>query len=367
MVESMDVLKTLTRVLPPPSFIELPSAGVDISDTSLKYIQFAPDNWSGTKLELKHWGDIEIPVGALHRGEVNDQARLTEAIREMKARTGISNVRVSLPEERAYLFQTEIKRGTPFKEIRGLLEFRLEENVPLSPRDAFFDYDIIEGVTEGDTLLVSVTAYAKETIMKYYESCTAAGVLPISFEVEAQAIARAATLSHDANTYMIVDFGKTRTGVGIVHRSVLMYTSTIDIGGADLSKAMREVLGDRPEDELTEIKNTRGLVPGIENKTATEAMLPVVSSIVSELRTRIQYWNSRRTESNHEIKAIILCGGSVNMKGLPEYLTENLGVEAKRADVWQNAFSIDEHVPPIAKRYSYGYATAIGLALAPFM
>ena len=363
----MDVLKTLTRVLPPPSYIELPSAGVDISDTSLKYVQFTPDNWSGTSLQLKYWGDIDIPEGVLHRGEVSDPKQLTAAIAEVKERTGIENVRVSLPEERAYLFQTEIKRGTPFKEIRGLLEFRLEENVPLSPRDAFFDYDIIEGVTSNSSLLVSVTAYAKETIMKYYEACTAAGVLPISFEVEAQAIARAATPRDDANTYMIVDFGKTRTGVGIVHRGVLMYTSTIDIGGADLSKAMRTALGDRLESELTEIKNTQGLVPQQENTAVVDAIEPIMNNIASELRMRIQYWGSRRTEDDHEIKAIILCGGSVNMKGLPGYLTERLGVEARRADVWQNAFSINERVPAIGKRYSYGYATAIGLALAPFM
>lgn len=363
----MDVLKMLGSVFPPPSYIQLPSAGVDISDTSLKYIQFTPDNWSGTQLEIKHWGDIDIPEGALNRGEVNDINKLTEAIIEMKNRTGIENVRVSLPEERAYLFQTEIKRDTPFKEMRGLLEFKLEENVPLSPRDAFFDYDIIEGFASNNTLLVSVTAYAKETVMKYYEACTAAGVLPIAFEVEAQAIGRAATARGDRSTYLIIDFGKKRTGVGIVNSGVLMYTSTIDIGGADLSEALRAVLGDREESELTQIKNTQGLVPGVEDAAVANALMPVLHNIANELNTRIQYWNSRRRDNEHEISAVILCGGSVNMKGLPEYLSEQLGVEAKRADVWHNAFSIDAKVPPISKRYAYGYATAIGLGLAPFM
>lgn len=363
----MNVLKTLGRVLPPPTFMQLPSAGVDVSDTSLKYVQFMPDNWSGTNLELKYWGDIDIPDGALHRGEVNDPAKLTAALAEVKARTGVENIRVSLPEERAYLFQTEIKRGTPFKEIRGILEFRLEQNVPLSPRDALFDYDIIEGVATNDALLVSVTAYAKETVEKYYEACLAAKVMPIAFEVEAQAIARAATPLRDNHTYLIIDFGKTRTGVGIVHRGVLMYTSTIDIGGADLSRAMRESLGDRPESELTEIKNTQGLVPGVEDQKVVKALRPIVDQIVAELRTRVQYWNSRTANERHAIKEIVLCGGSVNMKGLPEYFAEHLHVPARRADVWQNAFSIDAKVPAIGKRYSYGYATAVGLALAPFM
>ena len=55
------------------------------------------------------------------------------------------------------------------------------------------------------------------------------------------------------------------------------------------------------------------------------------------------------------------------MKGLPGYFTETLGVEAKRAQVWNNAFDISETIPPIGRRYSYGYATAIGLALADYM
>ena len=53
----------------------------------------------------------------------------------------------------------------------------------------------------------------------------------------------------------------------------------------------------------------------------------------------------------------------MNLNGLPEYLSESLGVPCERADVWTNAFKTNLVVPPITKRYSYGYATAIGLAL----
>jgi type IV pilus assembly protein PilM len=363
----MKVLQTLGKIIPPPSYIQLPSAGVDVSDTSLKYIQFKSDNRSGTQLELLYWGDIDIADGALERGVVHDGSKLSAALREVKERIGISNVRVSLPEERAYLFETEIKRDTPKKEIRSLLEFRLEENVPLNPRDAFFDYDIIES-RDGEMLRVSVTAYAKDTVVSYYDACRNAGVIPISFEVEAQAIARASIPVGDQGTHMIVDFGKTRTGVGIVHRGILMYTSTIDIGGGDLSSAMRKKLGDLPEAELTQLKNTQGLIRGAGDSTVYEVLSTSMSAIADEIGMRIQYWNTRDTaHEERQIQSIILCGGSVNMKGLPAYFTEVLGVEAKRADVWQNAFSVEESVPPIGRRYSFGYATAIGLALASFI
>jgi type IV pilus assembly protein PilM len=341
---------------------------VDVSDTSLKYIDFKTDSKSGTELILTKWGDIDIPDGALSRGVVNDGSKLTEALREMKNRTGAENIRVSLPEERAYLFETKVERGSSPKEIRGLLEFRLEENVPLSPRDAFFDYDVIEDEGPGGHLRVSVTAYAKDTVMSYYDACRSAELVPLSFEIEAQAIARATIPRGDGGTHMIVDFGKTRTGVGIVHQGVLMYTSTIDVGGGELSKAMRAKLGDLPESELTQIKNTQGLIEGKGAKDVHDILVTSMGTIVEEIGTRITYWNTKDiAHEGRQIESIILCGGSVNMKGLPSYLTQTLGVESRRANVWQNAFSLEKHVPPIHRRYSFGYATAIGLALASFM
>lgn len=364
----MNVLQFMGRILPPPSYLRMSCAGVDISDTSLKYVQFQPDARSGTQLKLLYWGDIDIPEGVLSRGEVKDIEKLASVIKEVKERTGVSFVRVSLPEERAYLFETEIKKSTPFKEVRGLLEFRLEENVPLSPRDAVFDYEIIDDMQHKDLLRVSVSVYARDTIMNYYDACARAGVIPISFEVEAQAIARATVPPDDPHTHIIADFGKTRTGIGIVHRGMLMYTSTIDIGGAELSAALRRRLGDVEESELTKIKNNQGIIPGVDSTDVYDALQPTMATIAEEINTRIQYWNAKGVAyDDRSIDSIILCGGSVNMKGLPGYLTDVLGVEAVRADVWQNAFSLERHVPSIGKRYSYGYATAIGLALAPFM
>ena len=364
----MSVLSSIGRFVPPPAFLRMASAGVDVSDTSLKYVQFRPDNKGRKGLKLAQWGDIAIPEGALERGEVHDPQKLAAALQTVREQTGIEMVRVSLPEERAYLFETEIKHDTPFKEVRGLLEFRLEENVPLSPRDALFDYEIVEDSLREGQSRVLVTVYARETIMSYYEACLAAKVIPLSFEVEAQAIARATIPYQDQHTHLIVDFGKTRTGIGIVHAGDLMYTSTIDIGGTDLSTALCRQLGDTDEDELTKIKNTQGLVRAKENSDVYDSLLPTLSVIVDELKTRIQYWQTRAV--NHEerqIQSVILCGGSVNLKGLPEYLTEVLGIDACRADVWQNAFDFHTTVPEIDRPHSYGYATAVGLGLAPYI
>lgn len=364
----MSVLSTLKHIFPPPRFSTFPSTGIDISDSSLKYMQFERRYSHDKDLLLKHWGDVEIKEGVVERGKVHDVDALTNALREIKSACETEYVRVSLPEERAYLFETTVKKDTPFKEIRGLLEFKLEENVPLSPRDAYFDYDIVENDDKADSLRIAVAVYSKETINSYYEACLRAELVPLSFEIEAQAIARASIRSGYRGTYMVVDFGKERMGVGIVHKGVLMYTSTVEVGGASLSEAMRGVLGDLPESELTVIKNTRGIVDTKDNAAVYGALKEIAAMIQEELSTRIHYWHTRDIErEERKIDKVFLCGGSSNLFGFPEYLSENLSLPVERAEVWQNVFSLETYIPPITRLYSYGYATVIGLALNDFV
>lgn len=363
----MSISNAIATILPPPEYLLLPSVGIDISDTSLKYTTFVQSQ-NGHNLLLSLFGDIDIEAGTLSRGNVKEKENLIAALKEVKKRTNSEYVRLSLPEERAYLFETQIKKGTASDEIQGFLEFRLEENVPISPRDAYFDYDIYTLSSTTDMLGVSVTAYTCDTINGYYEACQKAGLIPIAFEVEAQAIARSILPKNIKGTHMIIDFGKMRTGIGIVHDGVLMYTSTIDIGGKHMSEALRQKLGNKKEDELTEIKNSYGLVSDEKKPEIYEALSGVALKIKNEIAQRIQYWNNRNdTIKDRFIEQILLCGGSSNLNGLPEYLSDVLDIETKRANVWQNAFDVKKVIPPIDQRHAYGYATAIGLGLATFM
>jgi len=339
----------------------MPSVGVDISDTSLKYVAFDPVPVNASLRTVQQWGEIEIPDGVLDRGHVNDKQKLVTVLRTLKERTRTQFVRLSLPEERAYLFETTVKKSTPKNELRSLLEFRLEENVPISSKDTLFDFDVSEMSGQTNDVQVVVAAYARETIEDYYSACKEAGITPLSFEVEAQAMSRAVLPKGDAGTYLLLDFGKTRTGIGIVHAGRLVYTSTVDIGGLQLSGVLRKVLGDISEAELTAIKNTQGLVPTTQDSSCYDALISTVSVIKDELATRLQYWHTNNPD--RKIQSVILCGGSVNMKGLPEYLRDELGVPVVRANVWQNALSLKTTVPPIDLQRSYGYAAAIGLAL----
>jgi type IV pilus assembly protein PilM len=228
---------------------------------------------------------------------------------------------------------------------------------------------VLPSADEQRTIQVAVAAYARETIQKYYDACMEADLRPVSFEVEAQAMARSLIPSDITGSVMLVDFGKTRTGIGIVYQNTLLYTSTIDIGGDQLSQTLRKVLGaDVAEAEITRLKNTEGLVRGVRSSDVHDALISTISVIKDELATRMEYWHLRNGHSEaRRISSLVMCGGSSNLKGLPNYLTESLGIPCARGNVWENTFSLEETVPPIDRRHSFGYAAAIGLALKGFV
>lgn len=361
----MRVLSELQKIFPPPRYMTLPSAGVDMSDTSVKYMHLSGSHIGSQGVELAKWGELELPEGVIVEGEVQDVGKLATILQEVRKQCGVPYIRLSLPEEHAYIFETDVKRDMPQREVRGLLEFKLQENVPISPREAFFDYDVVTDSANEGSLHTIVTVYGKTILNKYYDACVRAGLTPLSFEVESQALARAVVPKKSTDATLVVDFGKTHTGIGIVHRDTLMYTSAIGGSGDTMSKAMRGVLGNEvAEKELTVIKNTQGLRGGHGKNDVRQALVGAVDKMAAELQSHIRYWNAREgSGEKHKVAQVVLSGGSANLAGLPEYLSGKLAIPVKRADVWQNVFDLDTFVPPIDRHHSYGYATTIGLAL----
>lgn len=361
----MSVLHALAQVLPPPRYLTFPSVGVDVSDASLKFVKLAFTPARMRTVRLAKWGDLPMESGAVVGGVIQSPDAVVQLLREVKKQCKVNYIRLALPEERAYIFETTVPNDLSFEEIRNQLEFKLEENVPLSARDAFFDYEIVEEVEDEHVFRVVVTVYGQETILAYEDVARRAGLIPLSFEVEAEAASRAIVSQQSQETLLTIDFGKTRTGIGIMHNTALIYTSTIDLGGDELSALMKEHLGDLGEAEFTKLKNTQGLLGGYKSELVQQGLVRIVDRMIGEITARIEYWNARGVEEGERrIAKVLVSGGGVNLAGFPEYLEEKLQLPVVRADVWQNMPRRKSTVPPIPERYAYGYSVALGLALA---
>jgi type IV pilus assembly protein PilM len=348
----------LSRSFPPPRFLQMPSVGFDISDQSIKILEFVRKKGVVT---LGRYGERAVPEGIISAGGINDMQALSKIVALVRKDFNLDFIRASLPEEKAFLFKTKVPNLTE-KEIRQNLEFQLEENVPIPPSQAVFDYDVA-GKAVGEFVDVVVSAFPEPIIQSYLDLFKGAGLRVLSFEIEAQAIARALVSPDDQDTYMLVDFGRKRTGLAIMHNAVVRFTSTLEVGGDMIDAALQNTLGVSLA-EAEKLKNEQGLL-GNYSKEVSAAMLPTISSLCKEMERHALYWHTHESgdAENNNLKKIILCGGNANVAGLPEHISMHMKLPVVRGNVWQNAFSLARYIPELPFHASLGFATAIGLAL----
>ncbi|MBI2618299.1 pilus assembly protein PilM [Candidatus Kaiserbacteria bacterium] len=347
------------RFFPTPSFLNFSATGVDISETSVKVLKLK-ETRDGTIPEF--FEEKRIAFDIISQGDIRDVHALAAVLTELKKKYDMAFIRASLPEEKVYLFQMSIPYAENKEQLLHSIEFQLEEHVPIPPEDSVFDYDIIRK-READ-IEVSVTVFPKKVVESYQEAFRLAGLTPISFELEGQAIANAVIARGDEKSYMIVDFGRSRTGIVIVKNGIASFTSTVDIGGNALTEVIMEHFH-VDEAEAQRMKNKKGVIHSEDNKELHDSLLKTISALRDEVNRHFLYWNTSDANRKEEdkISKIILCGGNASLAGLPEFLSLGIKVPVERADVWQNAFSYENYIPPLNYEEGLSYATTIGLAL----
>jgi type IV pilus assembly protein PilM len=350
-----------SRYFPTPSFLSMNSFSIDISDQSIKYGEIKATTFG---LRLGRFGQIKIPSGVVVSGRIENEKELVSILKDLKNREKLNFIRVSLPEEQMYLFTLSLPK-TEDGDLKETILLQIEEHVPLKAIDTVFDFNIIK--EDDKFLVVEVVAIAITTIESYLSVFEKAGLTPLSFELEAQAIARAVIPKGDNHPIMIVDFGNSRTGVSIVHNGRVLFTTTIDMGGVNLTSMISKNF-DLPFDKAEEMKRSYGL-SGYSN---IDDIFPVILNGISVLRDELNkqyaYWKTHNeiNTDNEQIDHIILCGGDANLSGLSNYLETSMNVKVENANAWVNISDMDLSVPSMSFEESLGYVTVLGLALGNY-
>ncbi len=311
------------QFFPPPKFLEMPAVGLDISDTAVTALELVRQRGA---FAVGRFGRRLLPAGAIVDGYVYDKEGVVAELRTLKEELRLSFVNGSLPEEKAYLYTTRMPPVSP-KEMRGVIEFTLEENVPLSPAEAIFDYTVIPSASSSspDSREVSVTAFPRAVVHTYAELFQAAGLILLSLELGAQAVCRAVISHGDRGTYLVVHRGAEKTGLFIVRDETVHFTAIVAMGTSGTREALR-----------------------------------------AEVGRIITYWQTHAGGSGESVAGIgkiVLCGAGATSPGLRESLARALSLPVEDANVWRNAFSFDAYIPPILFEESLLYAAAVGLAL----
>ncbi len=351
-----------SRFFPTPDLLSATSFGLDISDESVKFIELV---FTQNGIRAGRHGERNIPPGIVESGKIKDIKKMEELLSKLRKEEDIKYVRVSLPEQQVYLYQFQLEKAG-LKNVREGIELSLEEHIPVPAEDAIFDYELI-GESE-KKLDIQVAAISKGVIESYLTVFKNAKISVRSFELEAQAILRSVIKKRDMSAYMIVDFGEKRTGIFIVSGGIVMFTSTLDIGGFTLNTMLQKSFNINHE-EANKLKLEYGLQRNMENKEVFPVLLNSVSVLRDEVAKHFVYWHTHKDEAgkeNQPIKKIILCGGDSNLIGLSEYLSTSMKTPVEMANVWINIENVDMEVPTMSSKRALSFAASLGLALGDF-
>src|SRR3989344_2195021 len=204
-----------------------------------------------------------------------------------------------LPDEKAYLF-TKSFDNVPKDGLYDAVAFIVEENVPISLKEAVFSYEIIEEdpPAGGGRIKVAVTVVPKSVISEEIKRFESAGITVTSFYTESQAIAREVIPQGDMRVHLIVNLAEKKTGFYIVEKRVVQFSTTINHEN------------------------------GIE--------LREISEIKAKMEEVVGFWASN-VGPKAKIERIFLCGARSSKADLVEALKANaMGMQFANTECWLN-------------------------------
>lgn len=312
------------RLFPPPTFMLMPHVGLDISDDGIFALAYSG---FGDARHISLSGKEQFPEGLFSGGDIKDEKEFISRLSGFREKHGIRDVKVSVPEEKGYLFHTEVP-STDQKAIEQNIEFKLEENVPLSPDDAVFYFDLLPQAGPDGAPRASVSVVPRTYIERYTAILKSAGMQPVSFEIVPKALARAVIPYGSDKTRMIIHAMSRKTGIYIVSGNVINFT-------------------------FTGTWAAEGKASGQAPSSASE--------LLKEINRIRLYWVSHG--SGLPIEEIILVGRNAEtVAPMLSARPETDGMAVKIADVWCNATDINRYLPPVTRDESLQYAVAAGLA-----
>ena len=336
--------------------------GIDIGSHSIKVAQVQQKGEGKAKLEAI--GHLETPVGILSLEDDNAKTELANKIKQIHSASGISTKKVvaALPESTIFT-RIILLPDVPEKDLEESVYYEAKQYLPTPVSDVQLDYIPISKVQiEGKNLIRALLVAAPKAIaQKYIDVMELAGLELLALETETIATARAVSfVSPLEQGALVLDFGSAGTDVSVIKGRNLIFSQSIGTGSDQLTKAITADFG-LDYQQAEQYKRTYGLLSDQADGKIANSLAPIMQVIINEINKTINYFRAHLQESTP--KQILIVGDGAKLPGLPEYLTQNLGIQARVEDPIQNLEIKSSLKSEIAQLSTVGFTVAVGLSL----
>ncbi len=335
-----------------------PVFGLDIGFSSLKALQI---DASARKKRVVGYGVTHFDPAAIVDGVIKDPEVVAKSAFELFS-NGITGdittrrVAVAIPAARTFnrpMTLPHLKN----KELAEAVRLEAEQYIPVPLDQLYLDYEIIRQ-TDKETELLAV-AVPRKIVDSYMNLINILGLEPVAMETTIGAASRLFVETDRSDTpSVLIDFGSVSADLTIFDQALIV-TGTVQGGGDNFTALISERLKVTVQ-EAGVIKTKYGLDLSKKQKEIIDALSPILTQLVKEIRRMIRYYEER-TGSTRKLGQIVTMGGGANMPGLSEYLTSTLRMPVRMCDPWEH-LDFGDLQPPHRSEKSM-YVTVAGLAL----
>jgi type IV pilus assembly protein PilM len=355
----------LKKIFYLPNYLSLPVTGIEICNRSIKYIEFF--NKKGV-YSIKNFGEVFLSPNVMKDGDILNKTSLIKALSEVKKNISTDFVKVSIPEEKTYIFDTKIPKEAQIN-IKEALEFKIEENVPLKLNESFFEYEIIDNKSV-EEIMLSVSVVPKKFISEYSDVFDQAGIYPLSYEIESKMIANSVISKGDRRNSIIINIKDDSTTLVAVIDGFVRISSSVSIGENTIRENLLKtglfsdelVIGKYFENDFS-FETTY-------TKESYSSLVNIFSIFKDELEKFNEYivnkFPNKKLSSIKRVERIILCGRSSTLPGLAKHINQNINAEIILANTLVNVFDIKENTHALKFQDSLSFVTPIGLVISSY-
>lgn len=301
-----------------------PAVGLDIGTSGVRAAELSVGKRPAT---LDKFGQVMLPVGAVHDGEVVDVAAVASAIRQLWSATKFKTKRVvvGVSNQKVVVRQVDLP-WLPADEFRKSLTFQVQDYIPMPVDEAILDFHPLEEFTNeagGRMLRVLLVAASRDMVNNTVAAVQKAGLEPVMIDLTPFALLRGLAQLDElglsgAEAEALVDVGASITNIVVHQGGVPRFVRILLMGGADITTAVAERLG-VPMDQAESIKQHTGMAEQPSSVVADSPQPVKVietsgAAFVEEVRGSLDYYLAQ--PGSVEVKRIVLSGGGGQLRGL---------------------------------------------------
>jgi len=342
--------------------------GVDIGTHAVRAAEVC--HLGGERLQLRRFGQVALPVGAVAAGEVRDAVAVGAALRRLWEEVPFSTRRVvvGVGSSRVVVRPAELP-AMPEEELAAALRFEAGELIPIPLDDAELDFQVV-GEQVGDDgerrAQLLLAAAHRSAVALLLEALALAGLRATTVDVAPVALVRALSrlappvLPDGTGPEALVALGAGVTVVTVHEEGTPRFVRITSSGTDAITEALGTELGLSYE-EAEDVKRRQGHADAGEGRAA-RIVAERVGSLVEEVRGSLEFYASQ--PGAVPVSRVVLTGGGSLTSGVAAVLAARLRVPVETARMLERLEVRGCGLEPAdLERAAPVMAVAVGLAL----